>query len=431
MYRCVDAYGGDVGRVLFGGKNRIQTEQSKPMLDTFKKSIQFAPVGGVVGNLLIGRGVLEQASAHVAVIENRITSGALGVVECDKLSSLFKVAAAQKAAIVLYIDSAGARVSEGLPALGAFRRMYASALKASLAGAPMIAVIGTNCFGGASMLAALCGARYYSAQARLAMSGPSILAAANGVSAIDAAFHAMAEASIGTLGRTQLDSLKERDFGVLALPEIDAPRWRHDALVSRLRAAGQMVSLVSGAGDAIRRKDLALLYPEGYELSQQDGIVVGIANVDHQQIRLLGTLDKRPITALRASMLTEQILALQRSPPARLDILMDCETHSAALNDEKVMLSSFLSTLSQVLMNLRNAGTLVQTIVLGRLGGGIYVSLAAASSEVNIVHGGEIQLLPAKTIAAILGENSPSTACFDDYRHAGVAEREIKLGMTA
>jgi hypothetical protein len=166
-------------------------------------------------------------------------------------------------------------------------------------------------------------------------------------------------------------------------------------------------------------------------LSQQDGIVVGIANVDHQQIRLLGTLDKRPITALRASMLTEQILALQRSPPARLDILMDCETHSAALNDEKVMLSSFLSTLSQVLMNLRNAGTLVQTIVLGRLGGGIYVSLAAASSEVNIVHGGEIQLLPAKTIAAILGENSPSTACFDDYRHAGVAEREIKLGMTA
>jgi acetyl-CoA carboxylase beta subunit len=401
------------------------------MLDKFKASTQFSPIGSATGNLTVGRGLVGQTPIHVALIENRIASGALGVAECDKLASLFKVAAAQKTAVVLYVDSAGARVSEGLPALGAFRRMFASALRLSLLGSPMAAVIGTNCFGGASMLAALCGSRYYSAHARLAMSGPSILASAAGASAIDEAFRAIADVTIGSSGRIKLDGEREHPLEALALPEMQPPHLKHSNLVSRLSAAGRKVQLAPGVGEPIQRKDLALLYPEGYELLQQDGVVAGVAKSGDKAVQLLGTMDKRPMTALRASILTEHVLALRRTPPHRVDVLMDCETHSAALDDEKLMLSSYLSTFSQALLELREAGTFVQTVVLGKLGGGIYVSLAAASSEVNIIYGGEIQLLPGKAIAAILGENSASTASFDDYRSAGVADRELKIGLTA
>ncbi len=405
--------------------------QQTRMLDSFKKDVQFSKTADAAGNLTIGRGVIGGAAVLVALIENRIASGAIGVVECEKLTSLFKVASAQKMPLALYIDSAGARVSEGLPALGAFRRMYCGAVKASMAGAPMLAVLGTNCFGGASMLAALCGVRYYGPHTRLAMSGPSILAAAAGASAIDDAFRAIAEVSIGTGGRTKLDALHDLNYSSPRIPEMQAVALRHSNLVTRLNEAGRKISAGGVQVESVQRKDLTLLYPQGYELVQQDGMASGSATVDASSIRLLGTFDKRPMTAVRAAMLTEQVLAMLQSPPSRLDILMDCETHSAALEDEKLMLSSYLATLAQALAALRHAGTHVQTIVLGKLGGGIYVALAAGSTEVNLVHGGEIQLLPGKAIAAILGDNAPTNASIDDYKSSGVADGELRIGLMA
>ena len=123
----------------------------------------FQPTGETVGNLTIGRGNWKGVAMHVALVENRIASGSLGVKECDKLASLFKVVAMQKMPLLVYLDSAGARVSEGLPALGAFRRVYAAALRGVDAGVTFVAVCGANCFGGASMLASLASVRYFSA----------------------------------------------------------------------------------------------------------------------------------------------------------------------------------------------------------------------------------------------------------------------------
>ncbi|MBC7623485.1 MAG: hypothetical protein H7232_08885, partial [Aeromicrobium sp.] len=167
---------------------------STECLALVKSQFQFTPVGESVGNLTVGRGRVAAdtgtapAPIFVALIENKIASGSLGVKECEKLASLFKIIEVQKIALVLYIDSAGARVSEGLVALGAFRHMYRAAVSASSAGVPITVFCGANCFGGASMLAALASKRVYSANTRFAMSGPSILAQAAGFSALDEAF---------------------------------------------------------------------------------------------------------------------------------------------------------------------------------------------------------------------------------------------------
>ena len=398
------------------------------MLDSFKQAVCFAAQGATVGNLSIGRGVVDGRPTFVAIIENRITSGAIGKAECDKLASLFIVVAAQRAALVLFIDSAGARVSEGLPALGAFRRMFAAALKASVAGAPLSVVLGSNCYGGASMLAALCGRRYFNANTRLAMSGPSILAAAAGASALDEAFRAIAEVSIGTDGRTKLEG-NVVFTGTLGFAAPVSAVDTHLPLEARLVKAKLFAK---GATDVVQRKDLGLLYANGYQLAEQDGMLFGTGTGTDANATavVLGSIDRRPMSAARASQLVGRLLAmLQGEPPARLQMLFDCDAHSAALDDEKVMLSSYLVNLAQSLWLLREAGTRIETVVLNKLGGGIYVALAAASHEVNVIHGGEIQLLPGKAMAAILGESPVAKVEFADYLAAGVAERELRIGM--
>ena len=88
--------------------------------------------------------------------------------------------------LFLLLDSAGAKVDEGLAALGAFRRLFREALLTRLAGVPMFALLGRACFGGASMLATLCNARVYSERTLLGASGPAVIQALAGRDQLDA-----------------------------------------------------------------------------------------------------------------------------------------------------------------------------------------------------------------------------------------------------
>ena len=406
------------------------------MQNNFKDAVAFTQQGEPVGNLTLGRGTIDGQTVYVAVIENRIASGALGVGECDKLASLFKVVATTRVPLVMMIDSAGARVSDGLPALGAFRCMMAAALKAGAVGAPMVCVLGTHCFGGASMLAALCDLRYFNVYTKLAMSGPSILAAAAGTSALDDAFRAIAEVTIGATGRLKLDACHRPFDGKVALPTATHARMRHQMLRERL-AAAQLFA--KGANESVVRKDLTAMYPGGYTIHEVNGVLQGTAqgaakDGASSEVAVIGSIDRQPMTAARAHALAALVWKMaDRSnsthPPVLcLHVLVDCETHSTSLEDEKVMLSLYLIDLAHALFALQRGGTVIHTIVLGKLGGGIYVALAAPSSEVHLVYGTEIQLLPGKAIAAILGNTANVKPEFADYVHAGVAEHELKIG---
>src|SRR5205807_2084409 len=112
-----------------------------------------------LGNLTWGQGRLDGRTVRVARIENRIASGSIGRAEAAKLVSLLRIVAAERSPLVLLLDSAGARVSEGLAALGAFRTLYRAVLDAALAGAPIACVLGRNAYGGSSMLAMVAGER--------------------------------------------------------------------------------------------------------------------------------------------------------------------------------------------------------------------------------------------------------------------------------
>jgi hypothetical protein len=421
---------------------------STECLATVKSSFAFEPVGESAGNLTIGRGRATYghgeapATVYVAIIENKIASGSLGVKECEKLASLFKVVEAQKSGLVLYIDSAGARVSEGLVALGAFRQMYRAAVSAAASGVPMLAYCGANCFGGASMLASLATTRVYSANTRFAMSGPSILAQAAGVSALDDAFTAMSMAAISGEARSRLgaaDVLAANPASMQpAIRVAGAAIDRHVLLGERL---GQLKTRASAASvDSVERKDLAKLYPQGYRLREHQGVLRGEAQVDGEVVALAGFLGGKSLGAERAwaqadvlwNMLPARTAAADSSVtvrPATLHLLVDCDSHATTLDDERIMLSAYLADLALALHALAIAGTRIETTVLGKLGGGVYVALAAPVARVNMLYGTEIQLLPGRAIASILGDAALQKHEFEEYQVARVADHELKLGI--
>ena len=279
-------------------------------LNAVKTDTGFAPMGEAVGNLTLGRGRVAGVAVHIALVENKIASGSLGQKECDKLASLFRIVATQKTPLLLYLDSAGARVSEGLPALGAFRHMYRAALDMAASGAPFIAMLGANCYGGASMLAALANERVFSDNTQLAMSGPTILAQSAGASAIDEVFRAIAEAAIGADARVKLSASNTKTWS-RAVPEVAAntgSAWHqlHVELGERWKNQNRPQSAFT-LGEPHVREELKALYPDGYKVEEEQGVLFGRAKVGEEKIRLMGIVDRQPLTAQRAWALADRV----------------------------------------------------------------------------------------------------------------------------
>ncbi len=409
-------------------------------LNQLKTETGFSPLGDAVGNLTIGRGRLNETALHIALVENKIASGSFGVKECDKLASLFRIVATQKTPLLLYLDSAGARVSEGLPALGAFRHLVRAALEMTAGGAPIVCLLGANCYGGASMLASLATLRIFSDNTQLAMSGPTILAQSAGASAIDEVFRAIAQAAIGADARIKLSTAHIKNWN-RTLPAMVADSeltWHqfHLELGERWKQQNRPQTSFP-LGEAQIREEIKALYPDGYKLEEEQGILFGRAKSDDVKIRLLGIVDRQPLTAQRAWTLTDRVWALCQSGKllagSRLNIVVDCEAHSTALDDEKIMLSQYLASLAMALMLLGRRGVYIETTVLGKLGGGVYVALAAAAVKLNLLHGAEIQLLPGRAIASILGNDavtqSEGKTAAEDYLAARVIDQELKVGF--
>jgi hypothetical protein len=410
--------------------------EAYPPLAALESSVAFEAMGENAGNVTIGRGTLDGRAIHVALVQNRAASGSIGSVEAKKLGALFQVAAREKSPVILFLDSAGAKVSEGLRALGAFRQVFRDALQAALAGAPIAAVLGKNCYGGSSMLAHVARDRLFGPNTQLAMSGPSILAASAGMNVFDEMFRAMAEASISAAARATAsprnhawaDGLDVAAWLREALQPIADPRTefhqRHDALGARLGK-----ERVAGAAETIQRRDLERLYLPGYEAREASGFIEGAGTSAEGEERFIGIVGKTPLGTERAWRFAEAAWKLLEKPPARLRVFLDCAAHAARLDDERIVLSEYVVGMSAPLGLLAAGGTHVELTVLGEAGGGVYVALASPAKHVSAVHGAQIRVLPGTALTAILGEVKEEATSPAEYKAAGVAEEELKLGI--
>jgi hypothetical protein len=404
-------------------------------MEAVQAALAFQAQGDPIGNLTLGRGTFGGRPVRIALIENRFASGAVGRAEGERLTELFHGATGERSSIVLFIDSAGAKVSEGLAALGAFRLLYRAGADALLAGVPIAAVLGRNCYGGASMLAHLASQRLFSPQTQLAMSGPAILASSAGMSALDDMFKAMADATLSPLAR-----VKANAANALWTPEMDVTAWLREALAARPDAATSLRFRHEGlavrfgkrpAGprwEVVRRKDLERIYTR-CEAKECQGLLAGTGERDGREEHFVGLVGKQPLAAARAWDFSERVWQHVDRSPARLEVYLDCASHAARLDDERLVLTEYVVDMGFALACLAAKGTRVGLTVVGQAGGGVYVALAASAHRVASLHGANIQVLPGSAVAAILGSSKESVPEFADYRAAGVADEEIKLGI--
>jgi hypothetical protein len=406
--------------------------------ESLREALAFTREGEPAGNVSVGHGLLEGRRLRCAFVENRTASGALGTAECGLLGGLFDALARRPEPLVLFLDSAGAKVSEGLPALGAFRRLYASGLAAVNAGVPIAAALGTNCFGGASMVAHLARARLFSPRTRLAMSGPAILAASAGMAATDEAFAAMAQASISATARARAstantvwdEGLDVRSWLGQVLGAASAPSPLAQALASHrdlgIRLGAEAEATPGARG--IDRKLFDALFPGGWNLDEADGVLSGTGRGAAGDEAVVGLVRRAPVGAAAAWRFADAAWNLVRETPARVRVLLDCATHAARLEDERLVLSEYIVDMARALAAVARQSALELTVT-GEAGGGVYVALAGPAPRVTALHNATIRVLPHAAIAAILGEDRDSAPEASAYAAAGVAEEVLRLGL--
>jgi len=309
-----------------------------------------------------------------------VTSGAIGVKEALELRRLIERARQDDLPLVLVIDSAGARVSEGVAIQGALRRLFAELLAARAAGLTTIAILGRNVFGGASMLAMSCGIRLYAANTRLAMTGPAVIQNHNSVCA------KMVTETIAAPNRLEHDPQ--------GTPVTDG----QIATAARLREALQS-ALARRPTDFetwARLQDSDLRARLASDPARNTGNVVQVIDCDTVTLRGSRSAGPRDVVQL--------VDALQAIPPDCDRITLDCEWigHSTQLADENLLLSQYLGYLCSVIHAIEARGTTVCLRIAGTLSGGLYIALAGAASEVRLAACGRVLTLPQDILDAFV-----------------------------
>jgi hypothetical protein len=387
--------------------------------------------------LMTGGGYLDGEPVWIAATDPSRARGALGVAEAEALCALFQQVRREPRPLLLVLDSAGAKVDEGLGALGAFRRLFREAVLTRLARVPMLALLGKSCFGGASMLACACGLRVYSGETLLAVSGPGVIEALGGKGELDAADGAQVRALMGGEARTRLglseqlatDSVMAfRDSAARLLRDgvlgSTASDWmmQHSSLGQRLtRSAADTAGLTSDRDLSIRR--LERLLPSGYAPAAHGHVCLSLPPAGSERPAFLGFLSGGVVGANACWQLADALLDLHQSNPnSPVLLLLDLVGHAATRRDEALMLSAYLAHLSLVGGWLAQCGHDVSLWIPGAAAGAIYVAFAAPATRVSALYSARIRILPEAAVRQILGASSKRSIDADGLLRSGVID---------
>lgn len=359
-------------------------------------------------HLQMWRGSVAGRAVLAVATDPRIDKGALGEAECADLRQAIRLAQETEAALVVLIDSAGARLHEGLSIQGALRRLMRDLLDARLAGLPMLALLGRNVFGGASMLAQAASHRCYAPATLLAMTGPRVLQQAG--DAYDTVI-----AGIDGGARSQCGMTEQL---------ID------DTLSSYAGAMQRWVSRLGQSADSLEN--------ERQQLQQrlQSTTLAPAADImlDGAVLRCRGQVLAGCADAMRLAEL------IDAAGPGALQLELSYQGHSTALADERALLSQFLMHLAKTIRRRVRSAQPVHLLITSHISGGIYIAAAGAASSVAMAPGSSVRTLPQSSLDEILsrpGQRDSASSTddshigLDRYPALGIADRVFSSTPTA
>jgi hypothetical protein len=381
-------------------------------------------------SILTGRGQIGGRFVCSATTDSRQARGALSIADCRALADLFHLARDQTEPVILLLNSAGARIDQGLPALGAFRSAYREALECVTQGLPLFACIGRDCFGGASMLAMLAGKRAYARRARLALSGPRIVEAMAGRLNFDSRDPATVDHLMGAQARCRWHStdviveLEANPMRRVITSWLTAPggaatvslAHAHEVLSERLRGAE---ILAESAMQSLVTTDL-----RSFPMAQISSRLRGLSQAEADDPACISLISREPVGVIECWTMADVLLDIKDRQPGRpVLIALDIAGHSAMLQDEQLLLSDFVAHLALVVTSLCHAGHDIGLILLGRASGALYAALAASATRVIATADAKVQVLPVQAAMHITGE--PGAIDEADLLASGIADQII------
>lgn len=376
----------------------------------------------------------------VAAAAQGTRRGAIGVAEARALACVFDALSERPKPLVLWLDSAGARIDMGLEMLASFRELLARALHARLAGVRTIAIVRKVCYGGASMLAYLAARRILDPASRIAMSGPQVIAAMSGKSEIDPDEAGAVDALLGAAARARLVAGDRLCAGAAEplrtaladcldeLPALAAPSiaQHHRSLFERLGRHGADLPRSPRPSPLPLRQRMDRLLPEGFETVIGEGIVRGVRLRAGREITITGIIGGSPLSAIACWMLAESIITSVRTRPERpIVILYDSPGHATTRSDEALLLSEYLVHLAETVQWAGAQGVAVSVWILGEASGGGYVALTAACCGVLALPGASIRVLPQAAVASILDDAPADRGGAERWRALGLVDRVL------
>ncbi len=360
----------------------------------------------------------------IAATDHSHAAGSIGSVDAFRLIAALARARAARSTLVLLLDSAGARLTDGVAVLGAFRRLQRSMLETEGAGIRVLAVLGRHCFGGASLLAFGALTRLYIAGGQFGLSGPKA------VLALDPAAR---PADVLALYANERRVLTDRS-GTLLVDDADTvctvlARCLDQPLLECPPEAVDTPGF-DKQGERVDAGTFAMWFPKGCELRASGHLVEGTAPVADAIHRVAGLVDGAPVTPAACKRMTSLLamIALE-SGVVPVILLLDSPGQSVASPDEAEPFSMLLARLGATLFRLRAGGRRVQLWITGQAGGAVYVALAGAVDTVVAWPGASIGTLPRAAIAGVLGGRD--VAGHTDLVAAGVIDRRAGHPMSA
>jgi len=264
-------------RLLDPGSFRELAPAGRAFRSPHLESLGIAPAGD--DGVVLALGALDARPVAAASQDGGFLGGSIGEVHAARVAGLLQRALRDRLhAVVLGIDSGGARLQEGNAALAAVALLLRAVLDTRAGGVPVIALVGgpAGCFGGASLVAGCCDAVVIGERARMGYSGPRLIEAVAGGEGFDASDAALVERTVGARRRHLIgdtDALVEDRIGAFRAALRD--RLGGAAGTDRRRLGAQQAALAArlawpggraGAGDPWR----ALVAPDPAALPVAD-----------------------------------------------------------------------------------------------------------------------------------------------------------------
>lgn len=384
------------------------------------------PAGDAPGACAV-RARLGGVPVLMAATDPALDSGAIGREEAEVIGSAASEARGRGVPLVLLLDSAGARLTEGVAVLGAFRRLQGRVAEAVEAGVPVAAVLGRHCFGGASLLACSARVRFYRHHTLFGLSGPRALGGAEGVRLLPNAVDALYGAP----------SRLRRDPAGVLVDDAELPTalraWCRDP-----GPAGGLHRSHEVLQDALSWKDtmdaqplpaelvaqLDQWFPRGWDAAFADGTVSGEGWTQEGHVCFTGFVRGLPVNPRGALRLARALLHMDApARPGPVVLLLDSPGQSTSLDDERLLPSMVVAHASAAAVHLRASGRRVVLWLAGEAGGAIYVALAAAAHQVTGFPATRLQTLPAEAVSGVIGAGGAAAADPQACVAAGVVDR--------